>query len=197
MTSRPYKSLARAGAAEQTRRRIVAAAAERLRMAGAAGFSLEAVARQAGVTRLTVYNQFGSRRALLEAVFDDRAAEGGLNRIAQAMSNPDPRQGLSQLIATFCGFWSNDAAAVNGIYAAAAADAEFEEALAARNERRRQALGVLVGRIAGAGDHSDAVDMLFMLTSQPAFAQLARPGRSPQAVCALIQAAAEDALRRT
>src|SRR5581483_3337999 len=178
MTSRPYRSSIRAGAAEQTRRRIVAAAVEQLRTVGAAGFSLEAVARQAGVTRLTVYNQFGSRRALLEAVFDDRAAEGGLHRIPEAMADPDPRQGLARLVAIFRSFWSGDAEAVGGIYAAAAADAEFQAALAARNERRRQALAVLVGRIMGDGaDHADTVDMLFVLTSQPVFAQLS-PGRS-------------------
>jgi len=40
------------------------------------------------VTRLTVYNQFGSRRGLLEAVFDNIARQGGLHEIADAMAMP-------------------------------------------------------------------------------------------------------------
>src|SRR5579872_2046609 len=78
MSPRAYRSAAREDAAERNRLRIVAAAGKLLRAKGAAGFSLDAVARKAHVTRLTVYNQFGSRRRLLEAVFDDHAARGGL-----------------------------------------------------------------------------------------------------------------------
>jgi AcrR family transcriptional regulator len=59
---------------------------------------------QAGVTRLTFYNQFGSRSALLEAVFDERAARGGLHRIAGAMAASDPHAGLLQVIAIFLRF---------------------------------------------------------------------------------------------
>jgi AcrR family transcriptional regulator len=68
-------------------------------------FSLEAVARRAKVTRLTLYNQFGSRRGLLEAVFDERARLGGLSRIVAAMAMPDAREALDRIIANFCDFW--------------------------------------------------------------------------------------------
>src|SRR5260370_17756192 len=80
--ARMYTSPRRRGAATQTRERIVVAAAAILATAeGISGFSLQAVADKAGVTRLTVYNQFGSRRTLLEAVFDDMAVRGGLHHI--------------------------------------------------------------------------------------------------------------------
>jgi AcrR family transcriptional regulator len=42
---------------------------------GSAKFSVEAVARQAGVARMTVYYQFGSRRGLLEGICDSLAIE--------------------------------------------------------------------------------------------------------------------------
>ena len=48
------------------------------------------------------------RRALLEAVFDDRAASGGLHRIPEAMAEPDPHRALERLIAIFSEFWSFD-----------------------------------------------------------------------------------------
>jgi len=90
VSPRPYRSPRRAAAATKTRARLLAAAAAILGApAGIGGFSLEEVARKAGVTRLTVYNRFGSRRALLEAVFDERAARGGLHRLAEAMAASD------------------------------------------------------------------------------------------------------------
>src|SRR3569623_1099117 len=97
---RRYASPVRAAAAEQTRARIVETAARLLTdQPNIAGFSLEAVAKAAGVTRLTVYNQFGSRRALLEAVIDATAERAGIKgRVAGAMQEPDPRAGLARLI---------------------------------------------------------------------------------------------------
>ena len=87
MPTRPYTSSIRTAAAAEKRERVIAAAARSLREdASIAGFSLDAVAKAAGVTRLTVYHQFGSRRGLLEAVFDDIARRGGLNEIAGAMA---------------------------------------------------------------------------------------------------------------
>ena len=149
MSPRPYKSPRRIAAATQTRQRIVAAAATILGTAeGIRGFSLQAVAKKADVTRLTVYNQFGSRRALLEAVFDERAARGGLHRVAEVMAGSDPQAGLMQVIVIFCDFWSFDPDTLGLLHAAGASDPEFGASVRERNERRRSLLSVLVRRIA-------------------------------------------------
>ena len=109
MTSRVYRSPQRAAAAAETRDRILAAAAALLGEAeGIPRFSLEAVAKAAGVTRLTVYNQFGSRSALLEAVFDHLALSAGMGRLPEVMTDADPQAGLRRLIGIFCDFWSHD-----------------------------------------------------------------------------------------
>lgn len=161
--------------------------------------SLDAVAKAAGVTRLTVYNQFGSRRALLEAVFDDLAQRGGLSRLPEAMALSDPRLGLDRLIAIFCSFWDFRRAAMARLEAEAVSDPELAESLAARNARRRQALAVLVGRIAGRSNARaarDLVDVLFALTGNAFFAALTAHGRTVEAACALIQALARDAVMR-
>jgi AcrR family transcriptional regulator len=202
MSPRPYRSPRRDAAAIETRERIVAAAAAILGAAGASGaFSLEAVAKKAGVTRLTVYNQFGSRRALLEAVFDQKAATGGLHRIADVMRGSDPRAGLLEIIAIFCHFWSGDPGAIGRLIAAGAVDPEFETSVRERNERRRQLLAILVDRIAAGVTCSDKargdlVDVLFALTSFPFFSQLIAGGRSHDAACRLIQDLASDAILR-
>jgi hypothetical protein len=79
-------------------------------------------------------------------------------------------------------------------------DAELEESVRARNERRRRALSVLVNRIADrkeirAEARKDLVDTLFALTSFHVFAELAA-GRSAKAAGVLVQSMAADAVRR-
>ena len=197
MPRRLYVSSVRTAAAAEKRDRVLEAAAKALREdASIARFSLEGVAKAAGVTRLTVYNQFGSRRGLLEAVFDDIAREGGLHGIADAMAMADPRKALDRLVEIFCGFWNRDPA-VGRLHDAMATDPEFAQALLERNERRRKGLTALVERVAGKTAsrraRADAIDTIFALTSYAMFAML-RPGRSAEDVCRLLQAACRAAL---
>src|SRR2546427_10499834 len=77
MSPRPYRLGRRQPAAQRTRARVLRAARELLTArAGAEPFSVDAVARRAGVARMTVYHRFGSRRGLLEALFDSLAPRG-------------------------------------------------------------------------------------------------------------------------
>jgi AcrR family transcriptional regulator len=197
MSTRSYVSSVRTAAAAAKRDRVIAAAAKLLRKeTSITSFSLDAVAKAAGVTRLTVYHQFGSRRGLLEAVFDDIARQGGLTEIAGAMAMADPRAALDRLVEIFCAFWSRDPA-VGRLHEAMAIDPEFAQALLERNERRRKALNVLIKRTAAKTAspraRQDAVDLIFALTSFAMFAMLSRD-RSVDEVCALIKSACRSAL---
>ncbi|MEP6526732.1 MAG: TetR/AcrR family transcriptional regulator [Nocardioidaceae bacterium] len=69
--------------------------------------SVPAVAREADVSRDTVYRQFGSKSGLLEAVFEG-AARGGLDQIRTAFTQPSALEGIGRLIEVFCGFWASD-----------------------------------------------------------------------------------------
>jgi AcrR family transcriptional regulator len=125
---------------------------------------------KARVTRLTVCNHFGLRRVLLEAVFDERAARGGLHRIAEVMAGSDPQADLLRIIEIICDFWNFDPGTLRLLHAAGANDPEFEACLRERNERRRHVLSVLVHRIAGSRrltpqTEDDLTDVLFALTS--------------------------------
>src|SRR5260221_2808893 len=189
MPRRAYVSSVRTAAAADTRDRVIDAAARVLREdASISSFSLDGVAKAAGVTRLTVYNQFGSRRGLLEGVFDEIARKGGLPQSAEAMATPDPRAALARMVEIFCGFWKRDPA-IGRLHEAMATDPEFASALVERNERRRKGLNVLVERIAGKTAsrraRQDAVDTIFALTSYAMFAMLC-PGRSADDVCHLV-----------
>ncbi|WMT76813.1 TetR/AcrR family transcriptional regulator [Bradyrhizobium sp. Ash2021] len=198
MRRRAYVSSVRTAAAAEKRDRVIEAAARTLREdASISSFSLDNVAKAAGVTRLTVYNQFGSRRGLLEAVFDDIARQGGLEGIADAMAIADPHAALDRLVEIFCAFWNRDPA-VGRLHEAMATDPEFAAALIDRNERRRRGVRVLVDRIAGKAAsrraRQDAVDTIFALTSYAMFAMLS-PGRSVDDVCHLVQSACRAALQ--
>lgn len=200
MSPRPYRSSRRRLAAERTRARLLKAASATL--AAREVISLDAVAKRAGVTRLTVYNQFGSRRALLEAVFNNMAERGGLHRIGEAMTNPDPQAALQQIVAIFCDFWSVHRGALWRLHAASATDPEFEESLRARNERRRHLLSVLVDRMMKGRRKrlevvTELVDVLFALTSVAFFSEFRAGGHNTKAACRLIQALAADVVRRT
>src|SRR5260221_2071742 len=173
MSTRRYVSSVRTAAAAAKRDRVIEAAARLLREdASIATFSLDAVAKAAGLTRLTVYHQFGSRRGLLEAVFDEIARQGGLTEIAGAMAMPDPRAALDRMVEIFCAFWNRDPA-VGRLHEAMATDPEFAQALMGRNERRRKTINVLVERVAktaakktmSSRARQNAVDVIFALTS--------------------------------
>lgn len=197
MPKRHYVSSVRAAAATARRDRVIEAATKLLRKnTSTAAFSLDAVAKAAGVTRLTVYHQFGSRRGLLEAVFDEIALQGGLSQIEEAMATPDPHAALERLVEIFCHFWNWDKA-IGRLQQAMSMDPELAQALVERNERRRNALSVLIARISGrkASSHArqDAVDLIFALTSYAMFAML-RSNRRSDEVCSLIKSACSNAL---
>src|SRR3981189_1830087 len=197
MSTRPYTSSVRTAAAAAKRDRGIQTPAPSTRGdASIAAFSLDAVAKAAGVTRRTVYHQFGSRRGLLEAVFDEIARQGGLTRIPDAMAMADPHAALDRLIEIFCAFWNRDPA-IGRLHEAMATDPEFAQALIERNERRRKAVKDLIGRMAGKAAprraQQNAGDIIFALTSYAMFAML-RPGRSTDEVCGLVQSACRAAL---
>ena len=183
---RRYTLGRRQAAVDETRGRILRAARRLLLAKRGADFSLDAVARRARVTRLTVYHQFGSRRGLLEALFDDMAAKGGLfDALPNAFRQADPEEALARFVATFGHFWAEGRPIVRRLQALAVLDPELGKAIAGRNEWRRQGLRVIVGRLGRGASSDQAVDVLFTLTSFHTFDTLAGQ-RSPEAVVPVV-----------
>lgn len=198
MKKRTYVSPMRAAAVAETRASLINAAVRLLsEHSDFTGFSLEAVARKAKVTRLTVYNQFGSRRGLLEAVLDDLAEKGGLGSLPDVLNSSDPAERLDELIEIFCRFWAS-APVVGKLNEAVAIDAEFGEAVVERNERRRTILSSLVqelsaGRNIRKQQRQDATDVIFGLTSYSVFKAISSH-RSESAACKLLKRTCASAL---
>jgi AcrR family transcriptional regulator len=176
MERRPYRQIRRAEATEATRQRILHAARDQL-MSGA-GFTIEAVAERAQVSRVTVYAQFGGRDALREAVFDNLAETGGLAEIPSIFAEDDPVEGIGLLIDIFCGFYATHHLVLRRLHALTTLAAGEGERPADRNERRRQILTALLSKATqlpryGGLDIETTGDILQALTSFEFYDQLA------------------------
>src|SRR2546429_9024280 len=185
MSPRPYRLGRRQPAAQRTRARVLRAARAPLTAgAGAEPFSVDAVARRAGVARMTVYHQFGSRRGLLEALFDSFAAGGELPaHLGAAFQRPDPLDSLADVVVAFARFLGAGRPWIRRVRALGVLDPELGEAVEARNARRREGVRVVVerlgqryGRPAPEG-RGQAEALLYTLTSFETFDLLAGPTR--------------------
>jgi AcrR family transcriptional regulator len=193
VTPRPYRLGRRQATVDATRARILRAARTLLlTRRSPTEFSIDQVARRARVTRATVYHQFGSRRGLFEALFDDLAARGGIYELQSVFQERDPDRALARFVATFGRFWSASRLVHRRLRARGAWDAGLERALAARQERRRVALTVLVGRLRErygrppAETLEQTIDVLFTLTSFETFDALAGSAKTPADVTPVV-----------
>jgi len=192
VSPRPYQLGLREPAVHENRGRILAAAREILSRPGRVSrFTVDAVAHRAGVARATVYYQFKSKPQLVEAIFDDLAARGGLRGLPEAFARADPWQSLDEFIAVFCRFWASDRVALRRLRALSVLDPELQKI--ARDPWRRQGLAAIVGRLGAASD--DVIDALWALTAFETFDLLATEDRDRHQATALIQQLAKQSLR--
>jgi len=180
---RSYTSIERQRTVEAGRERIVDAARELLEDDEAEGFSIDAVARRAGVARMTVYNQFESKAGLLEALFDSLALRGPLASMADVFKIPDPLAALDEYVALFGRFWTLSRRTHRRLRAAAMHDEELAAAIASRNERRRKGVAEIIRRL---GDdvrpvvsREEAANVVYVLLSFDTFDAIAGPTRTP------------------
>ena len=168
---RPYTLGVRQEHSDRKRAKILAAAGAQLESRGFADFSLESIARHSGVTRQTIYNLFGSQSGLLEALFDQIAIGGGMERMRSVMQQSDPDAALAGFVDVFCGFWSKDRLLIRRIHGIAAIDPEFATVVEARNRRRQAAAARIVSLLdranpgAAKRDTSQRAITLWALTS--------------------------------
>jgi AcrR family transcriptional regulator len=177
MSPRSYRLGRREEAVGRTRAAILAAARAVLASGTSASFSAGAVARRAGVSRITVYNQFGSRAGLL------RELAGGI-RLAGAppqLDGAEPRDELRERIEASCAVWSTDPALFRRLPPEAAAHLE-----APGHDH------VLAERLAASGQLrpgcslKEAEDVIGALTSFPVFDRLHKDGRRSSGAVAEI-----------
>jgi AcrR family transcriptional regulator len=202
MGPRVYRMGARRAAADETRARILGAARELLSAPdGIGAFTVDSVARRAGVARMTVYHQFGSKTGLVEAVFDSLAVvRTGVQRLVAALALPDPLETLAEFVGTFGTVWQEDRLVIRRLQGLAALDAAFAQVWSAREARRRDGLGTIVARLMAARRRSGRVDtktltdVLYALIAFETYDAIAGPTRTLDQVGPLVHQLALKAL---
>ena len=203
-TSRRYEQRRRAEAAEDTRRRILEAAAARLRSAPSRPAGLDAVATDAGVSRSTVYLAFGSRAGLFDAVAADALERGGYRRLVAAVADDDAGAAIRGGLRAGAAMYAADPDVFRALFSMSALGEDVTGGTIRRWERTR-AIGVArlarrlseQGRLRTGVGEQEAADLLWVLTSFEA-CDLLRARRDLDAAAAgnALVAAAERGLLR-
>jgi AcrR family transcriptional regulator len=202
--SRKYEQRIRADTAEQTRRRILDAVAQRLRDAPTEPVSLDQVAGLARVARSTIYLIFGSRAGLFDAFTEDLADRTGLASLTEAVANPDVRQHLREGIAAGYRMFTEDLVVYRVLFSMNHLDpASLGGAVERMEQRRAGGMAHLARRLAEDSVLRDdvtveqAMDLLWVLCSFETFDALyTTRAKSLGETTELIISAAEHALCR-
>jgi len=183
----------REAATGDTRLRILEATRQILADESEVALSMEAIARRADVSRLTIYYQFKSRPGLLEALYDYLAMRGNMRRMAEVFHEPDPYTALEKLVSVFVGFWSSDRVVIRRLRAMAALDPDVREGIESRDARRHHIAREILKRMAAAGkkNYDDerriaTADVIAMLTGFAAYDALATAGQGEKEIIATI-----------
>ena len=199
--ARVYRLGKRGIAAAETRQRIMDAARELLFTEELRELSLHEVAADAGVTRSTIYQQFGSKGELLLAVVNDALDRANVQRVRKVLQDPDATAALRGLMRESTRFWAGEYALFSGIKRLA----QVDEAIAHVNETkegvRQGHITNLIGRLVQQGrlrpelSEERAAAMLNLLLSYETYDQLRTHYRLPlNKIIATLTEMAERAL---
>jgi AcrR family transcriptional regulator len=179
MSPRGYRLGRRQGEIDRTRTAILSAARELVAEHGPTS-SMGKVAERAGVSRITVYNQFGSKERLLDALAAGIGPALGVTPVAESSS--DSRDDLRLRIAQACRAWSADPSLYRRLDAPhrwKSEESDHDRALAERlamHDQLRPGCSV-----------KEAADVIGVLTSFAVFDRLHLGGRrSPAAVAEIL-----------
>lgn len=197
---RPYSLGKRLEQSDQKRVKILSAAQKSLESDGFRGLTLDVLAQDSGVTRQTVYNLFKNKTGILEALFDQLALRGGMNRMPSVMQQTNPEAMLTSFVEVFSSFWSRNRLLLRRIHGIAAMDPDFATVLQARNRRRKAAATRVVEMLDRRNGRGDAarkeqrIPTLHALTSFEFFDTLAESCGSAEEAALLVSAIVKKAL---
>src|SRR5664279_3377681 len=96
-----------------TRQRIVDAAGRLTRERGAGGFSMDVLAKEAGVARATVYEHFRSKRAVLDELASSIARTVTMDESRNVTT--DPLVALRDVLGAVCRHWAEHEERMHGL----------------------------------------------------------------------------------
>jgi AcrR family transcriptional regulator len=198
---RAYRAGSRPAVSAQTRGRIVSAVRELLGEGTFHESTVEEVAKRAGVARATLYQHFGSRLELVDAICETLAENPALVALRKAIDLDDPDAALDQTIANSVRFWASEESILRPLYGVSGVDpsaaALVERQLADRRGELERLLRSLRehGRLEPALTDRRALALLLLLTSFETFVELRRRAGLPEKeVVSTLQDAARTLL---
>jgi AcrR family transcriptional regulator len=179
MATRPYTTAQRRTTPESVNR--VLDAAERLiREDWFHTATMDELAAAAGVSRATVFNRFGSKLGVLQALFT-RAMEGPqMNAIREALEIEDPEAALESAIRASCAIWDREGYIHEHLQAIAILEPDARALIDEQKQDQRAGLQTLVRRLSKVRrlrpdlGEPRALATLHMLTSLETFHWLRR-----------------------
>jgi AcrR family transcriptional regulator len=174
----------RAASTAATRQAIIDAARKMLVTRPWRQFTLDAVAHEAGVTRVTVYNQVSSKQGLLEVVLADVTERAGMDQLLTDSRDLKGADARGFVVRQTCRFWQAERDLLRVLFALAVMDPDIRTHLAQREQWRRDQLERLMQRLAEetpASTQRDDVPTVLAavaaVTSFPMYDALGPPGR--------------------
>ena len=187
-TTRAYRTRRRSERSAGTRERIVAAVRSLLEEGTFHDSTVEEVADRAGIARATLYQHFGSRLELVDAICETFDANPALLEIRKVVDLPDADAALSETIANTVRFWSSEDTVLAQLYGVAAIDPAAQELVDRQRSDRRSEMARLARRLRSSGrlragtSEKTALTTLMLLTSYDSFRELREAGLSEREV---------------
>lgn len=182
----------RAAATEATRRAIITAARDLLAERRWQQFTIEAVAKRAGVTRVTVYNQARSKHGLLEAVLTDLTGRARMDQLLNDTQHLTAAEACAAIVRRTCQFWHAERDILRPLFGLAGVDHEVAASLSQREQWREAQLRHLLHRQAGETTQParfssrDTLAAALALTSFPTYDSLGETADDPERAAQLI-----------
>jgi AcrR family transcriptional regulator len=169
-----------------TRARILEAATRLAHEKGPGGFSMDVLAKEAGVARATVYEHFRSKRAVLDELAASASQSVALE--APQSADTDPLRALRDTLAEVCRHWSSHETTMREVRTLAAMTGADSTGEAVNAESLHKLVDALAagGHLRAHWPTEDAVDALAVLTSFSTYERLSAGSRSPEQIEAVL-----------
>lgn len=144
--------------------------------------SVEEIARLAGVGRATLYQHFGSRLGLVEAICESFADNPSMVAIQASPDVADPRAAVTQMIGQAIRFWDSEESLHRHLYGLAEIDESAARFVERQTVDRRSVVQRVARRLASSDALRDGVSeaqaraTLLLLTSFHSFQELRAAG---------------------
>src|SRR4051812_32756984 len=186
MSTRAYRAPRRpSGASVKTKAAILAAVRDLLAEGAFHETTLEDVATRAGVSRATLYQHFGSRTGLVDALCETFDATPALLRLRSDVLLDDPGEALDATIADVVEFWAGEEAVLVPLYGVAAIDPAAADLVQRQFNDRSSEMRRLAARLRASGKlrpemtERALVAQILLMTSFETFQELRRRAGLP------------------